>query len=172
MEIRLIRPDEWAALKALRLQALASDPGAFGGRLDDAIEHDDDLWRKRAAADPAETTTFVAEGPDGHLVGMAVGARIPERADAAGLFGMWVAPEARGRGVGGALVDAVARWARSVGFERTGLGVATTNIGVVAFYERKGFAVLGEPVPMHEGSSLQMLRMVATLDAVIGPPSS
>jgi GNAT superfamily N-acetyltransferase len=148
MEIRLIRPDEWAALKALRLQALASDPGAFGGRLDDAIEHDDDLWRKRAAADPAETTTFVAEGPDGHLVGMAVGARIPERADAAGLFGMWVAPEARGR------------------------GVATTNIGVVAFYERKGFAVLGEPVPMHEGSSLQMLRMVATLDAVIGPPSS
>ena len=172
MEIRLVRPDEWAALKALRLRALASDPDAFGGRLEDAIEHDDDLWRKRAAADPAEAATFVAEDADGALVGMAVGARIPERPDAAGLFGMWVAPEVRGQGLGGALVDAVARWARSVGYERIGLGVATTNMGVVAFYERKGFAVFGEPVPMHEGSSLQMLRMIAPLDAVIGPPSS
>ena len=172
MEIRLVRPDEWAALKALRLRALGSDPDAFGGRLEDAIEHDDDRWRKRAAADPAEAATFVAEEPDGALVGMAVGARIQERPDAAGLFGMWVAPEARGQGIGGALVDAVAHWARSVGFERIGLGVATANMGVVAFYERKGFAVLGEPVPMHEGSSLRMLRMVASLDAVIGPPSS
>ena len=156
----------------MRLRALTSDPGAFGGRLEDAIEHDDDLWRKRASADPAEAATFVAEDAQGTLVGMAVGARIQERRDAAGLFGMWVAPEARGQGVGGALVDAVARWARSVGFERIGLGVATANMGVVAFYERKGFAVFGEPVPMHEGSSLQMLRMIAPLDAVIGPPSS
>ena len=85
---------------------------------------------------------------------------------------MWVAPEARGQGIGGALVDAVARWARSVGYERIGLGVATTNMGVVAFYERKGFTIFGEPIPMHEGSTAQMLRMIASLDTVIGPPSS
>ncbi len=172
MEIRLIRPAEWAALKALRLRALASDPDAFGGRLEDAIEHDDDLWRRRAAADPAEAATFVAEAADGSLIGMAVGASIPERPDAAGLFGMWVAPEARGQGIGGALVEAVAGWARSVGYERIGLGVATTNMGVVAFYERMGFAIFGEPVPMHEGTTAQMLRMIASIDDVIGPPSS
>ena len=172
MEIRRVRPDEWQALKALRLRALASDPDAFGGRLEDAIEHDDDLWRKRAAAGPADATTFVAEAADGTLVGMAVGAPAPDHPDAAGLFGMWVAPNARGQGIGGALVDAVVGWAASVGYELIGLGVTTTNTAAIAFYERKGFADLGERMPLREGSDLEIRLMGARVSALLDAPSS
>ena len=169
MEIRRVRPDEWRALKALRLRALASDPDAFGGRLEDAVEHDDDLWRARTSRDPGEGVSYVADR-DGVLIGMAVGAPAPDHAEAAGLFGMWVAPEARGQGIGGALVDAVAGWARSVGYERIGLGVTMTNTSAMAFYERKGFADLGERLPLREGSELEMQLMGAPISAIIGPP--
>jgi ribosomal protein S18 acetylase RimI-like enzyme len=175
MEIRRIRPEEWQALKALRLRALASDPDAFGGRLEDAIEHDDDLWRKRAAADPAapaEAATFVAAAADGTLVGMAVGAPAPDHPDAAGLFGMWVAPDARGEGIGGALVDAVVAWAESVGYDLIGLGVTTTNTAAIALYERKGFADLGMRMPLREGSDLEIQLMGAQVSALLDPPSS
>ncbi len=172
VEIRPIRPDEWQALKALRLRALASDPDAFGGRLEDAIEHDDERWRSRAAADPAEAVTYVAEATDGSLVGMAVGAPAPDHPEAAGLFGMWVAPEVRGQGIGGALVDAVAGWARSAGYALIGLGVTTTNTAAVTFYERKGFVDLGERMPLREGSELEIALMGAPIEAIIGPPSS
>ena len=172
MEIRRIRPDEWQALKALRLRALANDPDAFGGRIEDAIEHDDDLWRKRTAADSSESATFVAEAADGTLVGMAVGAPAPEQPDAAGLFGMWVAPDVRSQGIGGALVDAVVVWAASVGYERIGLGVTTTNTAAIALYERKGFADLGMRMPLREGSDLEIELMGAQVSALLDPPSS
>jgi ribosomal protein S18 acetylase RimI-like enzyme len=172
VEIRRVRPDEWQALKALRLRALASDPEAFGGRIEDAIEHDDDLWRKRAAAGPAEAATFVAEAADGTLIGMAVGAPAPDHPDAAGLFGMWVDPVARGQGIGGALVDAVVAWAESVGYDLIGLGVTTTNTAAIALYERKGFADLGMRMPLREGSDLEIQLMGAQVSALLDPPSS
>jgi ribosomal protein S18 acetylase RimI-like enzyme len=171
MEIRPIRPDEWQALKALRLRALATDPDAFGGRLGDAIEHDDEVWRRRASGESGEAVTYVADR-DGALIGMAVGAPAPDHPEAAGLFGMWVAPEARGQGIGGALVDAVAGWARSVGYELIGLGVTTSNAAAIAFYERKGFVDLGDRLPLREGSELEIALMGAPVDAIIGPPST
>jgi ribosomal protein S18 acetylase RimI-like enzyme len=170
MEIRPVRPEEWPALKALRLRALASDPDAFGGRLEDAYEQDDELWQRRAAADRSESATFVAD-IDG-FVGMAVGAPAPDHPEAAGLFGMWVAPEARGRGVGGALVDAVARWAGEVGYELIGLGVTTTNVSAIALYERKGFRDLGERMPLRAGSDLEIQLMGAPVSVILGEPSA
>ncbi len=44
---------------------------------------------------------------------------------------MWVAPEARGSGVGAALMDAVESWAREAGYENIGLGVTTVNAPAV-----------------------------------------
>ena len=57
------------------------------------------------------------------------------------LRGMATAPEVRGWGVGVELVDAVIAHVR-----RRGAGVVwcTARIAAVGFYERKGFAVIGE----------------------------
>ena len=57
---------------------------------------------------------------------------------------MWVAPEARRKGVGGALVDAVIEWARSAGVKRLLLDVADNNAPAIALYIQKGFQPNGE----------------------------
>jgi ribosomal protein S18 acetylase RimI-like enzyme len=57
---------------------------------------------------------------------------------------MWVAPEARGHGVGEQLILAVKDWARSAGHARLLLDVADGNLPAVALYERMGFEPTGE----------------------------
>jgi ribosomal protein S18 acetylase RimI-like enzyme len=156
VEIRRLRPDEWPALRALRLRALASDPDAFGETLADAEAHPDEEWRRRA--DDPSAPTFVAEAPSG-LVGMVMGGPAPDERPAAALYSMWVAPEARAQGVGGALIDAVVDWARSAGYPAIGLGVTTTNAAAIALYARKGFADIGERYPLREGGDLEIQVM-------------
>ena len=67
---------------------------------------------------------------------------------------MWVAPEARGQGVGAALVAAVEGWARGKGYVRMGLGVTSTNEPAIRLYTRMGFIDLGDTYPLREGSDL------------------
>jgi ribosomal protein S18 acetylase RimI-like enzyme len=55
-----------------------------------------------------------------------------------------VAPELRGRGIGGALIDQLMGAARAAGRHRVTLDVATTNPRAEALYRRAGFQVVGE----------------------------
>lgn len=60
------------------------------------------------------------------------------------LISMWVAPTARGRGVGAALVLDVEQWARSVGAQVLRLDVADGNRAASRLYRRNGFGCTGE----------------------------
>ena len=157
IEIRRVRPDEWAALRELRLRALKSDPDAFGDTYERAVADDDAAWQARA--DRPDGATFVAVAPDDGFVGMASGGPAPNRPDAAAVYGMWVAPETRGHGLGLKLLDAVEAWARANGYELIGLGVTTTNEPAIRLYLSNGYVDLGDQYPLREGSDLMILIM-------------
>ena len=53
--------------------------------------------------------------------------------------GIFVAPEARGRGVGTRLLDAIAEEARARGYQEVRLDVVDGNTRARALYERKGY---------------------------------
>jgi len=57
---------------------------------------------------------------------------------------MWVSPEARGHGIGEALIESVADWARSHGLKQLALDVVEENDRAIALYRRKGFKPTGE----------------------------
>ena len=76
-------------------------------------------------------------------IGLVVGAEYRGRERTAGLFGMWVAPEARGTGVGNRLVSAVVAWARSSGYQRILLEVGEVNAPAIRLYVRMGFVPTG-----------------------------
>ena len=59
--------------------------------------------------------------------------------------GICVAAEARGMGIGGALLDAIIETARDDGLSEVRLDVIDTNPRARALYDRKGF----EPVRVH-----------------------
>ena len=64
------------------------------------------------------------------------------------IWGMWVAPEARRRGVGTQLLDRSRDWSWEAGAERLSLWVVATNAAAYALYERAGFQPTGVSQPL------------------------
>lgn len=67
----------------------------------------------------------------------------PVEPDALLMDGIFVAPAARGRGVGGLLLDAVEAEARARGLARVRLDVIDANPRARALYDRRGFQAVG-----------------------------
>ncbi len=80
------------------------------------------------------------------------------------LISMWAAPDSRGRGIGDALITAVARWASEHGARALQLDVVAGNANAIALYARRGFVDLG---PSREISKRAMVKVVGS---VIGQP--
>lgn len=139
MDIERMGTESWERVRAVRLRALRDAPDAFARTLEEEEPQPPEFWRERLGS---QAVTFLASLEDAD-VGIVVGAPFPERDGAAGLFAMWVAPAARGRGVGDRLVDAVVDWARQAGYGRVVLDVGDANLPAIRLYERKGFEPTG-----------------------------
>ncbi len=139
LRLTQLTTDEGPRLRSIRLRALLDSPEAFGSTLEETAARPAESWSKQLRDLP----TFVAIN-DGLDVGVVRGARDEARVETAWLISMWVAPEARRRGVGGVLVDAVIEWARSNGVTRLLLDVADNNAPAIELYARKGFEPNGE----------------------------
>lgn len=134
-------PEAVERVRAIRLRALAADPDAFGTTLaeDEARPAADWVARVR---DPAAAIFLAVE--DGGDAGVVFGRPYEGAPGAAGLFGLWIDPAFRRRGLAGALADALVKWARGAGFRRVLLDVADGNLPAVRFYEGRGFVPTGE----------------------------
>ncbi len=139
MEMKRLSIDEGLRLRTIRLRALADAPDAFGSTHAEVAARPLEMWPKQLQ----EIATFVAVH-DGEDVGLVRCASDAHQQDTAWLISMWVAPEARGHGVGDALIDAVIEYARSSGAIRLLLDVGDHNQQAIALYARKGFKPNGE----------------------------
>ena len=145
LDIQRMSAADWQRVRALRLAGLAAEPDAFGSTLERETAFEPTDWQRRLAGSAA-TFLAVLAGAD---VGIVTGAPWvgEERGDpaprVAGLFGLWVARDARGRGIGDRLVDEVVTWARSEGYARLVLEVGDQNAPATRLYERHGFLPTG-----------------------------
>lgn len=162
--IRPFRAEEWPAYRAIRLRALADAPYAFGSTLAAEEALAPETWAARLAR---STTSGIdralAAEMNGELVGLAWAKEDGDDATIVNLFQMWVAPEARGQGVAGALLDEAVRWATARGAQAMQLGVTCTNADALRLYERAGFVEAGVREPLRPGSDLMEQRMRLTL---------
>lgn len=115
----------------------------------------EEMWRKRleTMADPERTDVFLVAERGGRVVGSAGLHPAPQlRRRHAAMMGISVAPEAQGRGVGSALMQAVCDyadgWAQILRIELT---VFTDNARAIALYQRFGFRHEGT----HRGYALR-----------------
>lgn len=139
MLIEKLEPGEIERFRGVRLRALHDAPEAFASTYDEAVARPREIWERQLA----DFATYVAVD-SGRDVGVARGVPFEERDDTAMLVSVWVAPEARGKGVGDALVDAVVDWARRAGYAFLALDVGDDNSYAIALYARKGFVPNGE----------------------------
>ncbi len=163
--IRLVGEVEAPQLRVLRLRALADTPAAFEITLREEEEAPAQHWIEwaRRGAAGQMSCTFIATQNE-HWCGMAGGFLQREGLQLqATLFGMWVEPTQRGRGVGGQLVEAVLDWARLRGAQRVQLWVTEHNAHARALYERHGFVATGVTQPLRSDSALREELMTRAL---------
>lgn len=131
-------------------------PYAFGSKYEREVLADEDNWRSRLAG----RSQFVAE-VDGQVAGTAGG--IASDDASAALISMWVAPAARGKGVGEMLVHAVLDWARDEGYPAVRLWVTSGNVAAERLYLRCGFVRTGATQPVFPGEPRMEIEMERVL---------
>lgn len=137
IEVQLLGPDDWQLWRQLRLEALAESAAAFRSTLAEWTGSGDaeERWRTRLSRVPLNIMLRSNGAPAG-MVSACI------RADGiAELISMWVAPFARGRGVGNAAVRVVLGWAQP---REVMLSVKSDNRPAIALYQRHGFVDAGQ----------------------------
>ena len=159
LRVRRAGVTDAAALRAIRLEALADSPGAYGTTYSDVVDWDLDRW-----ADLLTANAYFLGEVDGVVRGMAQGGYHDDFPGQTWLFGMFVGPDARASGLADALVDAVEGWARTGGARELYLGVALEMTRAISFYRRRGFVEVGDVRYMRRDPSRQIQTMVCRLD--------
>ena len=159
-----LKEEDWARFRELRLRSLLDSPDAFGSTYGDESSQGEPAWRDWAAGRwrGGKAAVFVGRA-DGMPVGTATAAEYDAEPGVAYLYAMWVAPDARGAGLGRALLDAVAGWARDRGCDRLMLSVTESNEVARHVYEACGFVDTGERRALREGSDAQTLILTKPL---------
>lgn len=148
-----LSPDDWRVWRECRLASLADSPDAFSSTLAQWTGDGDteSRWRTRLA-----TVAFnVVLTVDGQPLGM-VSATAPGHEGTVELMSLWVAPAARGQGVGDLAVAAVVAWAGAEhGDVSVVLSVKAGNTPAIRLYERHGFTDAG---PSPDDPSERLMR--------------
>lgn len=158
VDVRRVRAEEWRALRDVRLRALKDAPSAFATRVEDALLRPDAWWRDWAArsADGDGQAMFLAwEGAA--AVGI-VGTFAED--DRRWLIAMWTDPAARRRGVGRALIEATAEFARAAGSRELFLQVLEGNDTAASLYRTCGFEDVGAGQPHDDRPTREMRLML------------
>lgn len=135
-----IRPVTYADTEALRdyAQALFAErlPGIYH-RATPTLEEEREFIRSHI--EPENSAMFVAE-EDARIVGL-IGLLARQLAEErhTGEFGLSVAREYRGRGIGTALIEALVEWASEHGITRIEAKSWANNPGSARLYKRMGF---------------------------------
>ncbi|GAA2520437.1 hypothetical protein GCM10010201_17450 [Pilimelia columellifera subsp. columellifera] len=161
--MRRVREQDAVAVWSLRLQMLADTPLAFLETLADAAAAPRQLYVDRCVrnASGPDSAAFVAEN-DGQLVAQVVGLATSDPGETV-VAAVYIAPDCRGAGLLGQLVEPVAAWSRGAGRGRLRLEVVDGNDRALRAYQKLGFVVTetGLPHPVIPGLTETRLRRAA-----------
>jgi ribosomal protein S18 acetylase RimI-like enzyme len=161
MPFRIIRaePEDWEALRAIRLRSLREEPQAYASSYETEAGYQPDLWRERLAT----AFSYLAFDDDHDLVGIATG--VWTRDGDTHVVGMYVAPEARGLGCAHQLLDAIADLAIQRRVKRLVLDVAESNMRAARCYRWYGFVETGRRRLMDRDPSITEIELAYPLPA-------
>ncbi|HEX2911442.1 MAG TPA: GNAT family N-acetyltransferase [Chloroflexia bacterium] len=169
MQIRALTEADAAIYQALRLRSLQDAPEAFGKSYEEEAGRRLDEVTKVLTANGSDNITLGAFDEGGTLVGIVNLQRyqLIKMRHKAAIGGMFVASEARGQGVGKALMERALELGREMeGIEQISLWVSGNNPAARGLYAACGFEYCGgEPRGLKLGNRYVDLElMVLRLD--------
>ena len=144
MQIRRLTPEDASAFLSFRFAALLDMPSAFGSSYEEERVLPLGTIEGRLAVKEDRGIFGALEG--GKLIGMVALGRESMRklAHKGMIWGMYVAPESRGQGVGKALLLEALALARSIDqLQQVNLSVNAANLPAIRLYESVGFKEFG-----------------------------
>ena len=134
VEIRDLRPGDWSEVAAIYRDGIATGDATF--------DTDVPSWEQWDAAHPQHRVVAV---DDGSVLGWAALSPASDRCCYAGVaeVSVYVASQARGGGVGRALLEALIERAEAAGVWTIQAGIFPENEASLALHERCGFRVVG-----------------------------
>ena len=142
--IRQLEERDAEQYRQVRLRALREEPEAFGSAYEEQADLPLSYFVERIRPTDDRVTLGAFDGET--LVGMVTLVRehgIKDRHKGA-IIGMYVVPEARGRGLGRAMMMEMNERAREMaGLEQIHLAVVTRNVAARSLYLSLGFSVYG-----------------------------
>ena len=166
LRVRPLGPEDAEAYVALRRRGLALEPEAFGSSSED--DHTNDPAKVRASlAGELPVRSFGAFRGETLVGVIALGRETKVKTRHRGaIYATFVAPEARGHGVGAALMAAALAEARALGLRCAILDVASSAHAARRLYERHGFERFGtDPAAMIiDGELVAADSMICWLD--------
>jgi ribosomal protein S18 acetylase RimI-like enzyme len=165
-ELRTVGADDWQTMRDIRLEALREAPYAFASTYAREAAYPEQTWRERAASG----NSILAYLPEFDRAPVGLVASLQEIPDQLELVSMWVRPQARGRGIGQALVEAVVGWARARGASRVHLWVTESNGHARLLYERCGFRPTAERQPLPSDPEVTEIGMVRPVESLTADP--
>jgi ribosomal protein S18 acetylase RimI-like enzyme len=167
MLVRLLNPSDAESHHALRLRGLKENPEAFGSSYEEEVDFPLEKIRSRI---PESGDNFVLGAFDdkNQLAGIATFRREThlKSLHKGNVYGMYVAPESRGKGFGKALLtDLIQRVQAVQGVERINLDVVTTMEPARNLYLSHGFAIYGleKSALKHQGKYYDVEYLVLPL---------
>jgi RimJ/RimL family protein N-acetyltransferase len=145
MIIRILEAADVESYRHLRLESLTTDPEAFGSTYEREAAFSLETVRDRLVPTDYKFTMGAYDGKD-MLVGIVTFVRDTnaKTAHKGNVYGMFVSPDWRGKGVGRALMAAMLQKASAQsGLEQVNLTVVTDNAPARKLYESLGFITYG-----------------------------
>lgn len=166
--VRSFAPSEWPLYRDLRLRSLEDAPDQFARTLADERTLPDTHWASRLAqgVESSLDLPLLAE-VDGDPVGLAWGRVDRINPETVNLYGLWVAPDFRSRGIGRLLLRTVIGWAKHADALQVILEVTCGESPAARLYARAGFEAFAHPRPLRSGSDLLSQRLRLPLAGVL-----
>ena len=134
---------DWRELRAIRLEALRSEPAAFSSSYEETLLWSDEDWRRRLTSDRRLHLLARARSHPVGIVGGYLGSDEGDESVAV-VFGMYVTREHRRKGIGRLLLRSlIDRLSAFPGITTIRLGVTETQGPARSLYKSMGFQIVG-----------------------------
>ncbi|MFF7063722.1 GNAT family N-acetyltransferase [Pseudomonas sp. NPDC008258] len=165
--VHSVTESDWRAYREIRLRALRESEDAFASTYEHESTREEGEWQARVSAmvSSSSAQAFFASQHN-EVCGLVWCKSSGIEVDVVELFQMWVAPDARGFGVGRALLEHAITWALDRGAQRVRLGVTIAESPAMHLYRASGFHAVGLPEPLREGSALMSQSLELNLGAL------
>lgn len=145
--VRPVTLEDLSMFRDLRLESLKNEPYAFLATYEDEVQVAEEKWKERIEnsikGENGVTIVAEAEGKIVGLVGVSYG-RHPKIKHTAHIWGTYVEPEYRGRGIGKKLMEKIIELAKvNPNVKKIKIEVVPEQESALKLYEKVGFTPIG-----------------------------